>query len=326
MRKTIGIVAINVLAGLTLGAFTAAAISPFAAALGPIVGSVIGLATSPVVAVCVHRKRLCIGLTIVYGLTTFVTILAVLTRLPAFTVLLSILALSLSSACIRIFLADAPQRREESDGHFCDGCGYNLTGNTSGRCPECGAPVLDPSRYYSAQESRAGSSKRHLFGLVLSLGTVTSLLGLTALQRVVAMRPAEDVDGLIRQLADGEALVHEPAINELVKRGKAPLLEALKDPNPTVRRHAVKGLLRLGDPSTVPELISVLDDTDPWARMWAAGALGNLGDRTAICPLLQRRNDPAPFVRNNVKRALQLLDVDPQAEPADYGCEDDHSE
>jgi predicted amidophosphoribosyltransferase len=26
------------------------------------------------------------------------------------------------------------------DGH-CSGCGYNLTGNTSGVCPECGAPV-----------------------------------------------------------------------------------------------------------------------------------------------------------------------------------------
>lgn len=26
-------------------------------------------------------------------------------------------------------------------GHFCIECGYDLTGNTSGRCPECGREV-----------------------------------------------------------------------------------------------------------------------------------------------------------------------------------------
>ncbi len=29
----------------------------------------------------------------------------------------------------------------EPRGMFCHGCGYNLTGNVSGRCPECGLPV-----------------------------------------------------------------------------------------------------------------------------------------------------------------------------------------
>jgi hypothetical protein len=27
------------------------------------------------------------------------------------------------------------------DGVSCSSCGYNLTGNTGGRCPECGSPV-----------------------------------------------------------------------------------------------------------------------------------------------------------------------------------------
>ena len=27
-------------------------------------------------------------------------------------------------------------------GVLCTGCGYNLTGNVSGRCPECFTPVL----------------------------------------------------------------------------------------------------------------------------------------------------------------------------------------
>jgi hypothetical protein len=34
--------------------------------------------------------------------------------------------------------------RRPPPGH-CRNCGYNLTGNVSGRCPECGTPTLQPS-------------------------------------------------------------------------------------------------------------------------------------------------------------------------------------
>jgi len=30
------------------------------------------------------------------------------------------------------------------DGIPCPSCGYNLRGNTSGTCPECGAPIPTP--------------------------------------------------------------------------------------------------------------------------------------------------------------------------------------
>lgn len=30
----------------------------------------------------------------------------------------------------------------ESDGRYCENCEYDLTGNVSGRCPECGSPVI----------------------------------------------------------------------------------------------------------------------------------------------------------------------------------------
>ncbi len=36
------------------------------------------------------------------------------------------------------------RRRRPLEGH-CDHCGYNLTGNTSGRCPECGRPSTEPA-------------------------------------------------------------------------------------------------------------------------------------------------------------------------------------
>jgi hypothetical protein len=33
------------------------------------------------------------------------------------------------------------RRRRLADGPLCDACGYNLTGNVTGRCPECGAAI-----------------------------------------------------------------------------------------------------------------------------------------------------------------------------------------
>lgn len=44
-----------------------------------------------------------------------------------------------------------PSRRKDADDSHCDSCGYNLTGNESGKCPECGAalssaPAQPPSK------------------------------------------------------------------------------------------------------------------------------------------------------------------------------------
>jgi len=34
----------------------------------------------------------------------------------------------------------------------CPACGYDLTGNTSGRCPECGTASIDPARTHNGQD------------------------------------------------------------------------------------------------------------------------------------------------------------------------------
>jgi len=40
-----------------------------------------------------------------------------------------------------IIFAYHQARRLEAESVSCRHCGYNLTGNTSGRCPECGNPT-----------------------------------------------------------------------------------------------------------------------------------------------------------------------------------------
>jgi hypothetical protein len=37
----------------------------------------------------------------------------------------------------------AARSRECAESGCCGGCGYDLTGNTSGVCPECGAPAAE---------------------------------------------------------------------------------------------------------------------------------------------------------------------------------------
>ncbi|TWT41260.1 hypothetical protein RAS1_39540 [Phycisphaerae bacterium RAS1] len=48
--------------------------------------------------------------------------------------------LLLPSAAVTVFV----WRKRERIASACEQCGYDLTGNVSGRCPECGAPATAP--------------------------------------------------------------------------------------------------------------------------------------------------------------------------------------
>lgn len=61
---------------------------------------------------------------------------------PALVILTPVWMPLLAVAVPTAFLWRREQRRSKS-GH-CRNCGYNLTGNVTGRCPECGTPTLIP--------------------------------------------------------------------------------------------------------------------------------------------------------------------------------------
>jgi hypothetical protein len=56
---------------------------------------------------------------------------------------LLVFLISFPTICIILALPLATRARPRDHLH-CAGCGYDLTGNTSGRCPECARPIDAP--------------------------------------------------------------------------------------------------------------------------------------------------------------------------------------
>lgn len=90
-----------------------------------------------------------------------------------------------------------------------------------------------------------------------------------------------------------------------------PLLEALKDPDPTMRTRAARrlGELRPAPIEAVPLLAEMLTDKDKELRTAAAGALGGFGPdaREAIPALTRALADEDPGVRQIVGDALKQI-------------------
>jgi len=77
-------------------------------------------------------------------------VLPLLDRLPGILLMIGV-------ACIALRIHMRPRRVRPGEGPKCEQCGYDLTGNISGVCPECGsdAPTPPPRRASAASESPA---------------------------------------------------------------------------------------------------------------------------------------------------------------------------
>jgi|GEM_PF-7062181 len=67
---------------------------------------------------------------------------------------------------VGVYLMMTARRLRPNSGPRCGGCGYNLTGSTTNRCPECGALFIEAG---IITESRVQSRARFWIGLLLVL-------------------------------------------------------------------------------------------------------------------------------------------------------------
>lgn len=114
------------------------------------------------------------------------------------------------------------------------------------------------------------------------------------------------VVGAIATLAKNDPQrVHNPS--DIQSPTLTILLQAIVDPEPTVRIEAASGLGKLADFNATPYLIPLLADGEPEVRKTAALAIGALKDASALQHLQRLTNDPSSAVRPVVAWAIQQL-------------------
>ena len=125
------------------------------------------------------------------------------------------------------------------------------------------------------------------------------------------------IDSLGSQPVDILISIGEPAVK--------PLIAALKDNYPHVRRHAAEALGEIKDPRAVEPLIAALKDTDSLIRRHAVEALGKIGDLRAIIPLIDVLNeDSESHVRTSAAVALGRIEEPSVVAPLICALKDEH--
>jgi HEAT repeat protein len=95
-----------------------------------------------------------------------------------------------------------------------------------------------------------------------------------------------------------------------------PLLGALKDGDPAVRRQAIIAMGDRGDRTAVVEIIRSLKDGDDDVRLEAVIALGKIGDARAVEPLIETlKSNDYFYLRKKAAYTLYVFlkqkDLDP---------------
>ena len=90
-------------------------------------------------------------------------------------------------------------------------------------------------------------------------------------------------------------------------RHYAALIEALKDPEPSVRAGAIDGLASPHYPGAIEPIALMLNDSEEYVRIYATYAFARLGDRRAFDPLRGALADSSLGVRSAAITALGWL-------------------
>jgi bilin biosynthesis protein len=85
------------------------------------------------------------------------------------------------------------------------------------------------------------------------------------------------------------------------------LVNALTDPEPTIRAEAASAFAQVNYPPAIPHLILALQDRDIEVRKAAVSSLGKLGDATVLAPLQTALQDSESVVQVLAKLAIAQI-------------------
>lgn len=246
------------------------------------------IGSAPLVIVAALRKSAVRSFVIVYPLTSMVAVITSILGLTNWLSLFTTITLVLTCVLVKLLLTDmAPER---ADSELCKRCGYNLRGNKSGICSECGQPM-------TGSLTSPGFFRRN----ARRLETITFVfMGLLLFLVVIRANQKSFGKGSHRQ-SRSTSPETSATTGHILKGNTSPSDSESK-------RRVIKSLAARPRIENLGVLTAALGDPDPWVRMWAAIALGRLKDDSAIpllCPLLR---DPEPQVRSNAVQALGMLD------------------
>ncbi|MBN1343279.1 MAG: HEAT repeat domain-containing protein, partial [Phycisphaerae bacterium] len=277
---------------------------------GFVVGALFGLLSAPILVLTLRRKRAEVAVPLVGLLTLMVALFSTKVGSLLWPIVAATACCWLSCLVAHLLMEDVVPRFSPGT---CQACGYRLTGNTSGVCPECGTTVSRPPESIKSQGrvfKAFLADKSPFIRLLMILAaflSVPAALVLLSLPRVLARMTPSDVPALIERLGSDDVELAEDARAALTGLGAAPLVDALKHSNPAVRSNAAQALGALRDRAAVPALVDALTDSNGETRERAARALGQMGDRSVIPELSRSFNDPEPAVRSSALVALQEL-------------------
>jgi bilin biosynthesis protein len=117
---------------------------------------------------------------------------------------------------------------------------------------------------------------------------------------------ALDSDSIDVRCAVIGAIAHV-AQEQLDEKSCSVLVNALTDPEPTIRAEAASAFAQVNYPPAIPHLILALQDPDLEVRKAAVSSLGKLGDETVLEPLQTALQDSESVVQILAKLAIAQI-------------------